>query len=98
MSVKGSKAILNITWKGLENRRIGYHKGFDKLYEDNICHQDIINSTYEISTCATIKKTLIHDVHEITVPLFEAFNFFSVSEEQIKDHIAKLFDPEKEGV
>jgi hypothetical protein len=98
MSVKDSKAVLKITWKGLENRMIGCHNGFDTLYEDYICHQDLVNSTYEITTCATMKKELIRDVHEITTPLFEAFNFFSVSEEQIKDHIAKLFDPEKEGV
>ena len=98
MSAKDSKAILKITWKGLEGRMIGYHKGFDTLFEDHICHQDTVDSTYEITTCANIKKNLIHDVHEITVPLFEAFNFFSVSEEQIKDHIAELFDPKKEGV
>ena len=99
MSVKDSKAILKITWRGIENRKIGYHKGFDwPLYEDYICRQDTVNSTYEITTCANIKKNLIHDVHEITLPLFEMFNFFSVSEEQIKDHIAKLFDPEKECV
>ena len=98
MSVGDSKAILKIIWKGLENRKIGYHKGFRRLYEHYICHQDMVSSTYEITTCTDIKKNLIHDVHTITMPLFEAFNFFSVSEEQIKDHIAKLFDPEKEGV
>ena len=58
----------------------------------------MISSTYEIATCGDIKKNLIHDVHTITMPLFEAFNFFSITEEQIKDHIKKLFDPEKEGV
>ena len=58
----------------------------------------MVSSTYEITTCADIKKNLINDVYTITMPLFEAFNFFSVTEEQIKDHIAKLFDPEKEGV
>jgi len=73
MSVGDSKAILNITWRGLENRKIGYHKGFRKLYEHNISYQDMVSSKYEITTCADIKKNLIHDVHTITMPLFEAF-------------------------
>jgi hypothetical protein len=98
MSVADSRAILKISWRGLEDRKIGYHKGFRRQYEHYICHQDKVISIYEITSCADIKKNLIHDVHTITMPLFEAFNFFSVSEEQIKDHIAKLFDPEKEGV
>ncbi|PKN89413.1 MAG: hypothetical protein CVU51_00255 [Deltaproteobacteria bacterium HGW-Deltaproteobacteria-1] len=99
MSVGDSMAVLKIAWTALNNRRIGYHKAdFDKIYENYICCQDTVDSMYKILSCANIKKNLIHDVHEITLPLFEAFNFFSVSEEQIKDHIAKLFDPEKEGV
>ena len=99
MSVGESKASVKIVWKGLENRRIGYHQTvFQRLYEEHFCRQDTVDSTYEIEECAKIKKSLIHDVHEITLPLFEAFNFFAVSEDQIKDHIAKLFDPAKEGV
>jgi len=98
MSVGSSKAIFKITWRGLKNQKIGYHKGFRSVYENYICHQDMVSSTYEITTCADIKKNLINDVYTITMPLFEAFNFFLVTEEQIKDHIAKLFDPEKEGV
>lgn len=99
MSVKDSRAILKITWKSLENRRIGYHKGFsNRLYEEYICHQDMVSSIYNIASCADIKKNLIRDVHAITLPLFESFNFFTISEDQIKDHIAELFNPEKEGV
>ena len=97
MSVGNSKAIVGITWRGLENRIIGYHKGF-RQYGNYICHQDMVSSTHEIASCSDIKKNLIHDVHTITMPLFEAFNFFSITEEQIKDHIRKLFDPEKESV
>ena len=98
MSVKDSKAIVKVTWRGLENRRIGYHKGFNRQYEHFICHQDVISSTHKIASCSEIKKNLIHDVHTITMPLFEAFNFFSITVDQIKDHIKTLFDPEKEGV
>jgi transcriptional regulator with XRE-family HTH domain len=98
MSVAESKVTLKITWKGLMNRKIGYHKDFMKIHRHHICQQDMVSSTYEIAISANIKKNLIHDVHTITMPLFEAFNFFSISEEQIKDHIIKLFDPEKEGV
>lgn len=99
MSVSESRARLKIRWKGLENRRIGYHKAdFDRLYENYVCRQDTVESVYEIAECAVIKKNLIHDVHQITLPLFEAFDFFSVSEDQIKNNIARLFDPTKEGV
>jgi hypothetical protein len=58
----------------------------------------MVDSVYTIPSCAGIKKNLIHDVKQITEPLFEAFDFFSVPEEDIKENIAKLFDPEKEGV
>lgn len=98
MSVEHSKAIVKVTWNGLENRRIGYHKGFDRIYENYICHQHAVSSTFEIASCSGIKKNLIKAVHKITNPLFEVFNFFSITEEQLKDHIQKLFDPEKEGV
>lgn len=98
MSVEDSKAIVKITWRGLGNRRIGYHKGFDKLYEHYICHQNMVSSRLEIASCRDIKKNLIHDVYTVTMPLFEVFNFFSITEEQLKDHIKKLFDSEKEGV
>ncbi len=98
MSVEDSKAIVKVTWKGLENRRIGYHKGFDKIYENYVCRQNMVSSTFEIASCSGIKKNLISDVHKITLPLFENFNFFSITEEQLKDHIQKLFDPEREGL
>jgi transcriptional regulator with XRE-family HTH domain len=97
--VEDSVAVLKIVWTALENRRIGNHKAlFDRLYENYICRQEMVDSVYTIPSCAGIKKNLIHDVKQITEPLFEAFDFFSVPEEDIKENIAKLFDPEKEGV
>lgn len=99
MLVADSMAVLKIVWTALENRRIGYHKALlDRLYEHHICRQDMVDSIYKIASCADIKKNLIHDVKEITEPLFETFDFFSISEEDIRGNIAKLFDPEKEGV
>lgn len=99
MAVGKSRARLKIVWNGLENRRIGYHKAdLDRIYENYVCRQDAVDSVYEIAECATVKRNLIHDVHQITLPLFEAFDFFSVTEDQIKSNIAKLFDPIKERV
>lgn len=99
MSVGDSKAIVKITWKGLENRKIDYHESFFRHnYEHYRCHQDMVSSLFEIASCNDIKKNLIHDVHTITKPLFEAFTFFSITEEEIKGHIKKLFDVDKEGV
>jgi hypothetical protein len=96
LGVADASAFLKIHWRGLENRRLCYHKGFDRVYQNDICLSEAIESKRKITSCNKIKENLIHDVHEITQPLFEAFNFFSVTESQIKDHINKLFDPEKE--
>jgi len=98
MLVEHSKAKVKVTWNGLKNRGIGYHKGFDRIYENYICHQDTVSSIFEIASCSEIKKNLISLVHTITSPLFEIFNFFNITEEQLKNHIQKLFDPDKEGV
>jgi hypothetical protein len=100
MMVPESKAILMISWKGLENRRIAYHKDsiFNRRHEQDICYQNVVDSIYEITACANVKKNLVHDVHEITTPLFEMFNFFSITEDDIKNNIAGLFDPVKEGI
>lgn len=98
MSIGDSRAILKITWRGLENRKIRCHKHPIKLFEDYICHQDLVHSDYEIKACSDIRKNLLNDVRTITMPLFEAFNFFALTEEKIKNHIKQLFDPEKEVV
>ncbi len=99
IKTKDSKAILKINWNGLKNRKIGTHKNEIPLsHMDNnyICKQDEISFTYEINNCNDIKRNLLRDVHVITKPLFEAFNFFSVEERSIKSHIKGLFDVEKE--
>lgn len=91
-----SKAVIKFNWNGLENRQISYHKGFGRMYESHVCLQDSVYSSHTIQNCRKIKETLIHDVFTITMPLFEVFNFFSLTEDQVKDHIKDLFDPDKE--
>ncbi|MBU4321002.1 MAG: toll/interleukin-1 receptor domain-containing protein [Nitrospinae bacterium] len=91
-----ASAALKLHWRGLKNRQLCYHKDFVSPYETDICIQDSVESTINIASCSRIKNNLIHDVHKITLPLFEAFNFFTIEEEQIKEHIRKLFDPDKE--
>ncbi len=91
-----SKAVIKFNWNGLENRQIYYHKGFGRMYESHVCLQDSVYSSYAIQNCKKIKETLIHDVSKITMPLFEVFNFFSLTKDQVKDHIKDLFDTDKE--
>jgi hypothetical protein len=66
------------------------------VFQDHISLAETIESSVTISECGKIKQNLIRDVHEITRPLFESFNFFSVTEEQIKSHIKNLFNPDAE--
>jgi len=92
-----SPAIIKITWKGLQNRKIGTHKHDIPFFDSYICHQQEISSPYKIESCRDIKKNLVHDVYLITKPLFEIFDFFSINEGSIKSNIRKLFDTDKEG-
>lgn len=96
MKAIDSKAVIKFNWNGLENRQIYYHKGFGLMFGSHVCLQDSVYSTYTIQNCKEIKATLIHDVTKITMPLFEVFNFFSLTEDQVKGHIKDLFDPDKE--
>lgn len=96
MKTIDSKAVIKFNWNGLENRQIYYHKAFGRMYESYVCLQDSVYSIYIIPNCERIKETLIYDVTKITMPLFEVFNFFSLTEDQFKNHIKDLFDPDKE--
>jgi hypothetical protein len=95
MEVPSSGATLKVTWTGLEGRILTYHKGFE-FYEEHRCLQDCVTARYAVANASSIKRSLIQAVREITLPLFESFNFFSLSENQIKGHIKDLFDPDKE--
>jgi hypothetical protein len=96
LDVPDSGAIVKVTWNGLKNRKIGYHKNprLDKHY---VSRQESVSSTCEIKNSANIKSNLIHDVYVITKPLFETFNFFSLTKGEIKAHIKELFDPDQEA-
>ncbi len=96
MNVMDSGAVIRLCWNGLERRQICDLKwGVDTLH-NYVSSQDSIQSTYTIQNCMNIKKNLIEDVTKITRPLFEVFNFFSLTEDQVKGHIRRLFDPDKE--
>ncbi len=92
-----ASANLRIRWTGLENRRLGYHKAFRPLLGDHVCRQLSVEAQLHLADTTTIRKTLIRDVQRITHPLFEAFGFFSVTEEQVKQLIKGLFDADKEA-
>jgi len=96
LRVPAASATVKINWRGLKGRQLCYHKDYFEIYEGDICLTDTIEVARKVQSCSLIKNNLISDIHEITKPLFESFNFFSITEDQIKGHIKKLFDPDKE--
>lgn len=96
LSLQYASASMKLNWRGLLDRQICYHKGFSRMYEYDISTNEAVESSLKIPECGRIKNNLIKNVHEITKPLFESFNFFSLTEDQIKDHIKDLFDADKE--
>lgn len=90
-------ANVRFEWTGLENRRLGLHRGVTLPAElMRRCRQPSIEASYQIPDTAAIKKTLIPAVQKITEPLFEAFDFFSLTEPKVQEQIRELFDPERE--
>ncbi len=90
-------ANLRIRWTGLENRRLGNPNAMAPRLHAHICRQPSAESTLHLTDTWSIKRTLIRDVQRITRPLFEAFDFFSVTEEQVKFLVRGVFDADKEG-
>jgi hypothetical protein len=90
-------ANVGFHWNGLENRRLGNHKSSFDFDNERICRQSSVESTFHVADASVIKRTLIGDVKTITRPLFEVFDFFTVSDEQVKIALRGLFDADKEG-
>ncbi len=100
LEVPAAPATLALTWQGLAGRRIGHHDPLGAFYdmdEDHICHQEAVATIYSIARSNEIKANLVRDVQRITAPLFESFDFFSVTQDGIKGTIKKLFDADREG-
>lgn len=98
LNVIDADATVKFHWHGLEKRRLWNHMDPFSTFENetDICSQDNIESLANISSCGLIKNNLIDDVHKITLPLFEGFNFFTIEKLRIKKIIKNLFDPDKE--
>jgi hypothetical protein len=97
LAVGAAGANVRFEWTGLENRRLGLHRGV--TFPAGLlprCRQPSIDASYQILDAAAIKTTLISAVHRITEPLFEAFDFFSVTEPKVQEQIRELFDPGRE--
>ena len=90
-------ANVSIRWTGLENRRLGHHSWeFDDVPGKPVALQSAVHSMLHIQNTKLIKANLIKDVRRVTQPLFEIFDFFSVSDDKVRELIRKLFDEEKE--
>ena len=97
LAVGKSGANLTIRWTGLEHRQLGHHNVRRSPLGKYTCHQPSVESHLHLPDTTMIKRTLLRDVKTITQPLFEAFDFFSVTEEQVKQLIKELFDADKEA-
>lgn len=90
-------ANVRFQWTGLENRRLGLHRGVAlPAGLQPVSRQSSVETRYHIPDTAAVKKTLIPAVRRITEPLFEAFGFFSLTDVQIHEQIRELFDPDRE--
>jgi hypothetical protein len=81
----------------LETRQLGYHKALFPPLENYVCHQPLIETKLHLPDTTAIRRTLVQNVRSITRPLFEAFDFFAVTEDQIKQLLKGVFDADRES-
>lgn len=96
LAIGKARANLRIRWTGLENRQLGHHKAIFPL-DRRVSHQPSVESMLHVSNTTAITKTLLKDIRAITRPLFEAFDFFSVTEGEAEELIRGVFDVRKES-
>lgn len=77
-SPDGASLEVSLKWTGLNNRTLQtrvprYVPAFNR-----VCHQDEVVSSLVIDDAFSIEPNLINLVNELTTPLYEAFNFFSL--------------------
>lgn len=92
-----ARANIRVRWTGLENRQLGYHKAFVPPLQNHVCHQPLIETQLHLPDTTAIRRTLAQNVRSITRALFEAFDFFAVTEEQIKQLLQGVFDTDRES-
>ncbi len=92
-----ASANVSIRWHGLKDRMLGNNNAMFPMLQNHVSRQPSVQSAYRILNTSLIKKTLVTDVQRITAPLFEAFGFFAMNEDQVKSVIHKLFDADREG-
>jgi hypothetical protein len=97
LAIGKARANLRIRWTGLENRQLGHHKAFAFPLDKRVSHQPLVETQLHVSDTTAIRKTLLKDLVTITRPLFEAFDFFSVTEDEAEELIRGVFDVRKEG-
>jgi hypothetical protein len=96
LAIGKARANLRIRWTGLENRQLGHHKAIFPL-DMRVSHQPSVESMLHVSDTTAIRKTLLKDICAVTRPLFEAFDFFSVTEGEAEELIRGVFDVRKES-
>lgn len=92
LGISKTSSIIRMTWTGLKGRKISTKNTEVMLSPDNnyICRQDKVFVTHVVPETDAIKSSLVQDTHKISGPLFEAFNFFSLSPDVIKNHLRTL--------
>ena len=92
-----ASAIISFTWEGLTGRTLRpWHveKGRPTWFDHTAktCQQGSVITPPEIISVKDIPTKLAEIVHEITKPLFYAFNFYEPSPGDIREDIAKLLN------
>jgi len=90
-----SSVLVTFLWEGLENRtlrRKAAKKGgltwFDRT--GRTCRQPSVASPYKRISTADIPKDVPTIVHEVTKPLYKAFNLYEPSIDDVRQEVSKL--------
>lgn len=91
-------ANLSFSWNNLEGRRLGYHKLVSPADQEYVCRQSKVESSIRIPDTALIRENLYSSVHQVVNPLFEAFSFFHLSEDQVSELLSELVDDDRKPI
>jgi hypothetical protein len=97
LAIGKARANLRIRWTGLEDRQLGHHYAFASPLDKRVSRQSTVESTLHVLDTTAIRRTLVKDILAISRPLFESFDFFSVTEDEAAGLIRGVFDVTKEG-
>ncbi len=81
---------LTLCWKGLQGRSLSSLSGRNPMVINRKASQDMVVSKFTIQDIQGLKINLENLVEQITLPLYEVFDFYSISKEMITNEITRM--------